>query len=161
MNRIWILGGTNSGKTTFAKKISKKLRLRYYATDFMKYNKDFSKKLSEKLRDKKIKELARKKKWVCEGTNRAEWVWPAFKKSDFVIILKTSPFIRIKRLFNREINERKRKLSIGKKIRLWYIVFSYHFKGYRHHKDLAKQFNKPYIVLRNNKEMDKFLEELK
>ena len=161
MNRIWIFGGTASGKTTFANKLSRQLKLKHYTTDFMKYNKDFTKKFSEGTKERKIKELARKKGWICEGTNNSEWVWPAFRMADFVIILKPSPFIRARRLLNREINERKRKLGIKKIFYLLYVVFSYYLKGYRHHKNLANKFNKHFIVLRNEKEINKFLEELK
>jgi len=161
MNRIWIFGGTASGKSNLADKISKKLKLKHYNTDFMKYNKDFTKKLPEGTKERKIIQLSKKKKWICEGTNNGEWIWPAFKKSDFVVILKISPLIRIKRLFNREINERKRSLSFFKRAHLFYVVFSYNLKGYQHHKNLTKRFNKNFIILKNQKQIDKFLEELK
>jgi adenylate kinase family enzyme len=161
MNRIWIFGGTASGKTTLATKIAKKLKLRHYTTDFMKYNKDFTKKFPEGTKERKIKELAKKKRWICEGTNNGEWVWPAFKKSDFVIVLKPSSFIRARRLFNREINERNRKLGIKKSLHLLYVVFAYNFRGYMHHKNLIKRFNKKFTVLRNDRQINKFLEELK
>ena len=79
-NRIWIFGGTSSGKTTLAKRISSSLKLPYYSTDFMKYSKNFGKKFSEKTKTRKIKELSKKKKWVCEGTNFGEWVWLHLEK---------------------------------------------------------------------------------
>lgn len=161
LNRIWIFGGTNSGKSTLAKQLSKKLKLKHYNTDFMKYNKDFTKKLPDGTKERKIKDLAQKIRWICEGTNNGKWVWPAFKKADFVIILNLNPFTRMRRLLTREVKERRRKLSFNKRIYLLYVVFSYSFNGYRHHKKLIRLFNKDFIVLRNQKEINRFLESIK
>tara|TARA_Y100000034_G_C6791091_1_gene354200 strand:+ start:79 stop:570 length:492 start_codon:yes stop_codon:yes gene_type:complete len=159
--RIWIFGGTASGKTTFTEKLSKKLKIPHYNTDFMKYNKTFTKKYSRKIKERKIIELSRKKKWLCEGTNFGEWVWPALKKSELVIILKTNPFLRMKRLLKREIKDRKRKLKLKKKLSLTYHVFLYNLNQYYSHKKTAKKFKKPIIVLKNDKQIKQFLKDLK
>lgn len=159
--KIWVFGGTGSGKTTFTKELSSILHLPYYNTDFMKYSKDFKVEYAEKTRRQNIIRLSKKKKWICEGTNAGDWIWPAFKEVDYVIILKLSPLIRLKRLYNRETNERKRMLNLSKRLSLGSLVFSYNFSQYRLHKRLAAKFNKPVVILSNRKEISRFLESLR
>ena len=85
----------------------------------------------------------------------------AFRKADYVIILKINPVIRLKRLFNREMNERKRNHRLFKKFLLCYHDLAYNIGKYYSHKKLTKKFNKYHLVLKNENEIKKFMERLK
>ncbi len=62
--KIYILGTTGSGKSTLARQISKITGLAHYGLDWIVYkdHKTWKTKYSEKVRDKKLKELLKKKK---------------------------------------------------------------------------------------------------
>ena len=76
-NKILIVGGIGSGKTTLAKKISKILKMKYYEIDNIAYKRrDVHEKYKPNERDKKLKSIVKRKKWILEGFYDRSWVHP-------------------------------------------------------------------------------------
>ena len=83
-NKIFIIGTMGSGKTTLAERLSKELKIRHYGLDDVYYSKKYTKKRKEDVRERKLNELLKKKKWIIEGVFN-NWTEEIFKKADLVI----------------------------------------------------------------------------
>jgi len=158
--RIWIFGGTASGKTTLAKKLSNKLKIPFESTDNFVYKTSFKIKYPEKTRDKKIEQFSKKKNWIIEGVHRADWILNAFAKSNFVIILKPRRLIQIKRVLTRELLDKKPK-PIKDILTLIKYAWIYKKDNFIYHQKFIKEYNKRYIMLKNDKEISDFIKKIK
>ncbi len=154
-NRIYIFGGTGSGKTTLAKKLSSLLKIPYFTTDEFIYKNNWSEKFTGKQRDTKLKKASNNKKWIFEGVHRGDWILPAFKKSELVIILNISRLILLKRALTRYI---KRKLGFEKNPKkekltdiliLIKYVWIYKNDNFIYPKNMVKKHKKNFIILYN------------
>ncbi len=157
-NRIYIFGGTGSGKTTLAKKISKKLNIPTYTTDDFVYKKRWTEKYSEEEKEENLIKTSKKSKWIIEGVHMGDWTIPALKKADIVIFLNIRRLTMLKRFILRKIkrkNKEKSKIKFLIKVIFW-LMF-YQSRYYKKH----KKINNKFITLRNKKEIKKFLQELK
>ena len=56
-----------SGKTTLAKKISKKLNIQHYDLDDLFWERKYDLKRSHEECTKRLKKIAKKKQWIIEG----------------------------------------------------------------------------------------------
>ena len=168
-NKILIVGGIGAGKTTLAKKISKKLKIRVWELDNVVWKKrDIHKQNKPPIRDKKVKAILKKSKWIVEGFHNHPWTYGFYKKADIIIILKVKPFISKLRIIKRYL---KRKLylentkNVNKSLKLAIALIKGVEKRSKRHmkiqKQIAKRFNKNIIILGNNKEINNFLEEMK
>ncbi len=164
-NRIYIFGGTASGKTTLAKKISETTKIPFYTTDEFVYKKDWINKYSDNQRDSMLKKTANRKRWIIEGVHRGDWIFPAFKKADFVIILDLPRRVLLKRVIARYI---KRKIKSAEKKENWkdtflLIKYAYIYKkdNLIFHKQFVQDYKKDYIILKNNQEINNFINNLK
>ncbi len=166
MNRIIIWGGCGHGKTYLAKQISDTTKIPFYDLDKVTFNKKFTGKVSDSLRDKRLRGIIKNKSWVIEGTYAGDWINPAIRKSDFIIILKINPFIATKRVIFRFIKRKIRK----KEAKGWHITdlprimkyaYGYVYDYYPKHIKLAKDFDKEYVILKNKKQINSFINNLK
>lgn len=165
VDRIYIVGGSGAGKTFMATKLSQKLKIKHYDLDNIVFKKNEFERVSEKIRDKIIKNITNKAKWIIEGAYSKEWIIPIYKKADLVIIIDVHHLILKKRILFRVI---KRKLGIlkGKKetlkdfIELYNYVNSYKKECLTKHKKFVKQYKNKFIILRSNGEITKFLKEI-
>ena len=99
VNRVSVIGGSGTGKTTLATSLSLELSLPIYHLDglnFFPHWKERSKEERDKLILKKVKE----DKWIIEGTYRST-LEQRLKESDLVIYLDYSTFAQIKGILNR------------------------------------------------------------
>ena len=165
MNRIYLFGGTASGKTTLAKKISEITKIPFYTTDEFVYKKDWTNKYSDSRRDAMLKKAANKKKWIIEGVHRGDWIFPAFKKADFVIILDLPRKVLLKRVISRYI---KRKIQNAEKKENWkdtflLLKYAYIYKkdNLVYHKQFIQDYKKDYVILKNQSEINNFLKKIK
>lgn len=156
-NKILIVGTGGSGKTTLGKKIGKILRIESISTDDLRYSKDFKKNFSKEKVDNEIKKVISRKQWIIDGVYNESYILPIVKKADLILILKSSRLSLVHRIMKREIKRRK---SIPNIINLLY--WSQKFKNHNEkaHTYLTKKYNKKVIVLRNNNEIDTFLNSL-
>jgi len=157
-NRIYIFGLTASGKTTLAKDISKIKGIKIYPTDEMVYKKKWDLKYSEKTRNKKLRDVHKKSKWIIEGVHH-DWAKSAIKKADIVILLNPSKITMLKRAFKRSKENAKKgkRDKLKQKVKLVYGIFRWTTKGYKDYKKQTKKF----IELKNKKDIESFLKALK
>lgn len=121
INKISIVGGSGTGKTTLSNNLGKKLNLPIYHMDAFHYSENW-KVRDKKKRDKKILVKAKDKKWIIDGTYSST-LKERVESSDLVIFLDYSTFARIKGVIERylknsgqekeEIPGCKERISIG------------------------------------------------
>ena len=125
-NKISIIGGSGTGKTTLAVNIGKELKLPVYHLDGLNY---FSKwKERDKTeRDELILNKVKTKKWVIDGTYTST-LQQRLQSSDLIIYLDYSSFAQIKGILTRyfKLNGKERKEIPGcnEKVDLKFIVWT-------------------------------------
>lgn len=101
MERICIIGGCGTGKTTLAENLGKELKLPVYHIDAIHHLNDWKIRDKEE-RDKIITEIVNRKKWIIDGTYRST-LQQRLIKSDFIIYLDYSSIAQIKGILGRFI----------------------------------------------------------
>ena len=111
INRISVIGGSGTGKTTLTSNLGNKLNLPIYHIDGIHHLKNWE--IRDKSeRDAIILDLIEKEKWIIDGTYRAT-LEKRLKKSDLVIFLDFSRFAQIRGVLKRYFtNPGKEKYEI-------------------------------------------------
>ena len=111
MNRICIIGGSGTGKTTLANNLGKKLNLPIYHIDGINYLQNW-KMRNKNERDKIILQKTEEEKWIIDGTYHST-LKERLEKADCVIYLDYSTIAQIKGVLERFIkNGGKEKKEI-------------------------------------------------
>jgi len=107
MSKIYIVGIVASGKTTLAKKLSRRLNIPYYELDCIVHHKtDMGRyKRTPEQQVKVIKDIDNADNWIIEGTYR-ESCHCLFDMADKIIFLNTPLWKRKYRIFLRYIKQR-------------------------------------------------------
>lgn len=105
--KIYIIGSPASGKTTLAKKLSKRYDIKYYELDCIVYDDENNHiKRTEEEISKKFNEILKEESFILEDVGRSK-----FKKgrevADVIYYIKLSKLEIYKRLIKRWINQRK------------------------------------------------------
>ena len=159
MRKIIIFGSVGAGKTTFAKRLSKKLKIPFFTTDEMVWNVKTWKRYSRKVCNAKLQEVLGRERWIIEGVHKSDWILPALKEAEIVILLDFEKKILYKNIFRRYKRGRKKKNAYG---RVWsFVKLLWWAHGYRS-SDYFKMGNdcRSFVVLKNFREGEKFLEEV-
>lgn len=93
MERICIIGGSGTGKTTLANNLGKELEIPVYHIDGIHHLKNWQKR-DKNERDKIILEKIEQSKWIIDGTYRSTLL-QRMEKADCVIYLDYSTFAQI------------------------------------------------------------------
>lgn len=104
MNKICIIGGSGTGKTTLANNLGKELKLPVYHLDGINYFSNWETR-DKNERDKIILEKLAEDKWIIDGTYNST-LPQRLEKSDFIIFLDYSSFAHIKGVVSRFIKNR-------------------------------------------------------
>jgi len=168
--RVVVLGTVGSGKTSLARELSKKLNIKHYDLDDIFWTKKFNEERGEKQRDKLLKNILSKKKWIIEGVY-TDWIGRGIENSDNVIILDIpfrSLFYRItKRTLKREKSKQKGKERYKENWGdfLGLIKAAQRYKrdsgAYYKHKKMIDKHKVNFVILRSKKQINKFLKESK
>ena len=127
MERICIIGGSGTGKTTLAKNLGEQLNLPVYHIDGIHHLENWKIRDKEE-RDRIILEKVDKDKWIIDGTYNST-LKQRLEKADYVIYLDYSTLAQVKGVLGRFIkNHGKEKQEIpGCKEKLdwqffWWVV---------------------------------------
>lgn len=168
MKKIYILGSVGSGKTYLADKLSRKLKIKKYNLDDIFWKKKYTTREKDSIRRRKLDKLVNKREWIIEGI-WTDWTSKAIKKSDIIIWLQTPYYLRSFRMFNRYLREKSKKENNSFKKTLKLIRYSGRYMkeidedysaGYHSHKKLLSNKNFNVFIIRNGKQLKKFLENL-
>lgn len=163
MERICIIGGSGTGKTTLSNNLGKELNLPVYHIDGINYLENW-KQRDKKERDKIILEISNEPKWIMDGTYRST-LEQRLEKSDFVIFLDFSSLAQIisvmKRYFKNRGKEKedipKCKEKMGWEF-FWFVIMWRKNKR----KDVMENLNKidpqKVDIFSNRKELNKWYE---
>ena len=111
MNRISIIGGSGTGKTTLANNLGKQLNLPVYHIDGINYLDNWQER-DKGERDKIILKKINEDRWIIDGTYLST-LKQRIDKSDYIIYLDYSTIVQIKSIFIRFIkNHGKEKKEI-------------------------------------------------
>ena len=163
--KIHICGTYGSGKTTLAKRLSKKLNIPYYSYDDIKYIIKFTKKRSVEERISMVKKITSKPKFITEGA-WSDYGEESFKKADLIILVKTNPIKCVYQIIKRYIKgDREIKNDFQTAFIILKKVFIYYYTkdtiSLYSHMNLIKKHKTNFIILKNNHEINEFLETLK
>lgn len=104
VQKISIIGGPGTGKTTLSNNIGKELNYPIYHIDGIHHLENWVKRDSEE-RDRIILEKVNEPKWVIDGTYRST-LEQRVKNSDLIIFLDYSSFDRLKGILSRYFKNR-------------------------------------------------------
>lgn len=99
INKIAIIGGPGTGKTTLAKKLSNLLSISFFSIDDIKFYKNWIPK-NKKDVDNKIYTILNKSQWIIEG-NHLRNLEGILSKADIVIFLDFPLHLQLLGIFKR------------------------------------------------------------
>ncbi len=161
MKKVSVIGSCGAGKSTFAKRLSKKINLPLISLDFYYWKPEWTTTPTEEWR-KKVTELVSGDEWIIEGNyqNTFDIKFPA---SDTIIVLDINRFICFWRIWKRRIlKNRVDKLDCCKERITWrlarWVLWDYPRIGRSEiRKYIAKCKENKIIILKSSEEAEKFL----
>ena len=163
-NRISIIGGSGTGKTTLSNILSEKYNIPATHIDGIHHLKNWQ--VRDKAeRDKIILDIVEKEKWIIDGTYK-DTIKQRLEKSDLIIWLDYSTFAQVKGILKRFLkNPGKEKPEIpGCNERLNWEFFKYvlnYRKNKRHHVVNAIEGvdQSKVLIFTKQKDLNKWLKE--
>ena len=166
INRISIIGGPGTGKTTSSDKLGKKYNMPVYHLDGIHHLENWIPRDKDE-RDRMILEKAQEDKWIMDGTYKTT-LEERVERSDVIIYLNYSRFARIKGIMGRYLkNRNKEKPEIPgckEKMDTNFLKFTFNWdktKGDSVKEILEKNNDKKVYVFKNRKQLNKWYEKLK
>lgn len=106
-NRISIIGGSGTGKSTLCEILAKKLKLPAIHLDAINFNENWVE-IDKKERDKIISAKAKEEKWIIDG-NYNKTLKERFDNADLIIWLNYSTYMQLKGVLKRFLKTRNRE----------------------------------------------------
>lgn len=163
INKITIVGGPGTGKSTLSKNLGKVLNLPVYHIDAIEHLENWEKRNSKE-RDDIILNKIEEPKWVMDGTYKTT-LKQRVKKSDMVIYLNYSTLARLKGIFSRYFKlkgkDRPEMPGCKEKLELKFIRFAINWDKEKAQfvKDILKENqNKNIFIFKNRKSLNKWFE---
>ena len=159
--KILIIGIVASGKTTLAKKLSRKTNIEYYEIDSIVHDDKNNLKRSVEEQQKIIEEINDKNNWIIEGTLRKN-LYNLLDISDKIIYLDIPLKVRKRRILLRFLKQKlkiekcnyKPTIKMLKNMYKWTDDFE---KGKElFEKEIFKYKNK-LVILKNKKQIKKYI----
>lgn len=164
--KIDIVGSVASGKTTLARRLSKKYQIPFYEKDNIVYARTSQgdHRRTETERDTLFQNIIRQRDWIVEGSPR-KILRESFIVCDYIIVLDVPLHIRLYRVLRRWIRQRIGTEKYNSKPTLKFLyynfkwVIGYHRERTELVKDLAVHTDKIYFF-KNGIEAERFLDSL-
>ena len=164
MNRISVIGGSGTGKTTLASNLGKDLNIPVYHLDGLNYFSDWEEREKTE-RDELIMDKTKGKKWVIDGTYTST-LEERLKKSDLIIYLDYSPFAQLKgilvRGFKLKGKERKEIPGCNEKIDIKFVFWVLRWRKNKRRK-ILKYINKidkdKILIFKSRRKLNKWYKE--
>lgn len=137
--KIHIIGGSGSGKSFIATRLSEIYNIDHYDLDniFWDTHADhYGVKMPIYRREKLLSEITDRDDWIIEGVYY-NWLKESFQKADYIFLINKSIFICRLRIIKRFI-KRKFKLEKGKKESLSSLVNLLRWVGKYHKNDMPE-----------------------
>ena len=162
-NKIIIIGEAGRGKTTLAKKLSKKFDIPMLSTDDFYWEIKYTVPRNRNLAYKMLHDAYQDDKWIIEGTT--QWlIEPVLEHADIILYLHFKSVIhQWFFLFKRHLSDPDE--SIGSSLFMIRHVFYKRYKlGYKKnsitHRDLLKPYMDKVIELTSYKDIDRYVASL-
>lgn len=163
VNKVTIVGGPGTGKSTLAKNLGKVLNLPVYHIDAIEHSENW-KKRDSKERDDIILKKIEEPKWVMDGTYKTT-IKQRIEKSDMVIFLNYSTLARLKGIFSRYFKlkgkDRPEMPGCKEKLELKFIKFAINWDKEKAQlvKGTLKEYkNKNIFIFKNRRSLNKWFE---
>lgn len=162
--KVIIVGDSCRGKTTFAKHLSKTLKIKAYFGDDFYFIKKYSIMRDKKESVKKIKKVYDKNSWIVESSTK-KLLEPGLKKADLIICLKHKFFLgQIFLLFRRGFKRKDEKIVDTLKLSR-HLFYRWYQLNYEKNRIQIDEFLEPYnnkvVILNSFRKMNEFLENIK
>ncbi|RRD39311.1 AAA family ATPase [Leptotrichia sp. OH3620_COT-345] len=166
--KIRIIGVSGTGKTYFARKLSDKLKIKYFELDNLQWENSsdiYGVKRNTEKRNTLFQEILKEKIWIMEGVYY-KWCMESFKQADIIYILelprKIYRFNIIKRFIKRKFKMEKGKketLKSLKELLKWTDKFQK--ENFEDIKSIVKNYEEKTVFIKSYKEMKNILENIK
>lgn len=161
IDKISIIGGPGTGKSTLANNLGKKLKLPVYHIDSFHYAENWQMRDANE-RDTMIMDKIKEPQWIMDGTYKTT-LESRIDKSDLIIFLNYSTFAKLKGIFMRYFKRRgKEKPDIpGCKEQMNWEFMKFTFFWNRNKKKfiqeiLKKKESKKIMIFKNRKELNQW-----
>lgn len=162
--KIHIIGCSGTGKTYFAKALSKKYNIPHFDLDDIQWDNNsdgYGVKMPTDKRDELLKQILNKDAWIIEGVYYA-WVLESFEQADIIYVLDMPKYLYKSRIIIRFL---KRKLGIekGKKetLKSLYNLLKwtnkYQDKNLKEITRILKQYESKVVWISDSKEIDRII----
>lgn len=157
--RIYIIGCLGSGKSFFAKELSRKIGIEYFEMDRIVFNNSTFEERTKEERDRLFETLIKKENWILEGTFTEDWVLLGLEGSSQVVYLATPSLVRLYRFIKRIIKQGiLNQDDLLGRVRL---VLGFRYKEWDRTASKYEQILKPYkdkvVTLKSKREMQNFI----
>lgn len=165
IRKIHIIGGSGSGKSYIAKKVSELTKIKNYDLDDLFWDNNvnyYGKKNSREIRDAKLKNILENDSWIIEGVYSG-WPQTSFYEADKIFVLKPNIYLQhirvIIRFIKRKLGLIPSKKSETLKELIELIKWNSGYNKSLFEADFIKRFKSKIVVLKNNKNLFKYLED--
>jgi len=163
-NRISIIGGAGTGKTTLSNILSEKYNIPATHIDGIHHLKNWQ--VRDKAeRDKIILNIVEKEKWIIDGTYK-DTIKQRLKKSDLIIWLDYSTFAQVKGILKRFLkNPGKEKPEIpgcNERLNLEFLKYVIHYRKKKRHfvvEAIESIDQSKVLIFTKQKDLNKWLKE--
>jgi len=161
--RLLIIGDSGRGKTSLARMLSKKLKIKQYSTDDFFWKTKFTVAEDKKTSVKNIAQVYNQNSWIVEGTTRS-LIKDGIEKSDIILYLVYPSILsQFLTLFKRKLSRKEERWRDLLELCIHLIDKKYGLrkeKGKIRLKEMIKLCEAKVITLHSFKEIDQFVDRL-